>query len=89
MPEFSYSHCESTYSGAGWPIDCRVHFQDTIVEGQCHSGANEDCHGDFNLITCCQASYQGEKKQIFIETNLSSLLLRWSILKRSQGNQRK
>ena len=66
MPEFSYAHCESTYSGAGQPIDCRDHFQDSIVEGQCHSGANEDCHGDFNLITCCQASYQGERKIKFL-----------------------
>ena len=71
MPEFSYSpHCERDYSGAGQPIDCRDFFYDSIVKGQCHSGTSEDCEFQwgmvrYNVIECCQASYQGESKICF------------------------
>ena len=48
MPEYSYGHCNSFASNFGVPIDCREHVSGTVVEGQCHSGFNADCHGDYN-----------------------------------------
>ena len=48
MPEYSYGHCNSFASNFGVPIDCREHVSGTVVEGQCHSGRNADCHGDYN-----------------------------------------
>ena len=48
MPEYSYGHCNTFSSNYGVPIDCREHVSGTVLEGQCHSGKNADCHGDFN-----------------------------------------
>ena len=48
LAEYSYGHCNTFSSNYGVPIDCREHVSGTVLEGQCHSGKNADCHGDFN-----------------------------------------
>ena len=30
------------------------------MEGQCHSGEHQDCHGHGNLITCCHGHLGGQ-----------------------------
>ena len=44
----------------GVPIDCRDHGESLVVEGQCNSGAHEDCHGSVNLVSCCSGHLQGQ-----------------------------
>ena len=48
LTEYSYGHCNTFSSNYGVPIDCREHVSGTVLEDQCHSGKNADCHGDFN-----------------------------------------
>merc|ERR1719282_1837744 len=59
MPEYYYSNCNTFNSDFGVPIDCRDHGDGLILEGQCHSGFHADCHGDFNLVTCCGGHFNG------------------------------
>ena len=48
----------------GVPIDCRDHGESLLVEGQCNSGAHEDCHGSVNLVSCCSGHLQGQVGEI-------------------------
>jgi len=61
MQDFYYSECDTYNSDYGIPIDCREHGDGSgLLEGQCASGANHDCHGYANLVTCCKGHYQSE-----------------------------
>ena len=60
LPEYYYSDCNTFSSSYGIGIDCRDHGENLVMEGQCHSGHNDDCHGNFNQVTCCQGHYQGQ-----------------------------
>ena len=59
LPDYSFSSCNTWSSDFGVPIDCRDH-GDQVLEGQCHSGVNQDCQGAANLVTCCEGTYQGQ-----------------------------
>ena len=69
LDSFYYSDCDNFDSNYGVPIDCRDHGDGLILEGQCHSGFHADCHGDFNLVTCCGGHYNGK----FLKKNSASI----------------
>ena len=54
VPDYYFSDCNTFPARFGEPFDCRDHGDNVVVEGQCHSGENNDCHGQQNLVTCCQ-----------------------------------
>ena len=39
----------------------RNHGDTLIVEGQCHSGSNPNCHGSPNQVSCCQGHYEDKE----------------------------
>ena len=61
LPEYYFSDCNTFNSDWGVPIDCREHGDGLVLEGQCHSGENHDCHGAANQVACCQGHYQGQE----------------------------
>merc|ERR1712107_692823 len=61
VADYYFSDCNTFPARFGEPFDCRDHGDNVVVEGQCHSGENNDCHGQQNLVTCCQGHYQGRE----------------------------
>ena len=48
-------------SSYGIPYSCEDLVPGSVMEGQCHSGRNKDCHGEFNRIECCEGKYLGQE----------------------------